>query len=176
MAVKSGVSDDRIISGAKTMQPREANNNIIRKPTAIQMDEYTANVTSDVDNGNAADHLDKRNINQIDQKQGSTIRSNSKTFGAKKANLRGNIEGSERTLVDQDGFYNLFESPMDEWNADQWGFFASIMTVTLVVFCCCCCFLLPMCCAGTSCLTDVLMTLLCVELCCDTTPSSGCFC
>jgi len=159
--------------GAKTSRT-EVNNH--RIDTRIQADD--PNKVNDLFNLNAGAHEDKETINPTDHKRGDATTTNSKIFGAKKSNLRGstNSRGSKRTLVSEDEFYNLFDSSMDEWNADQWGFFASIMTVAFVALCCCCCFIIPMCCAGTSCLTDVLMTLLCVELFCDTTPSSGCLC
>eukprot|EP00814_Leptocylindrus_danicus_P022577 CAMPEP_0116044718 /NCGR_PEP_ID=MMETSP0321-20121206/27182_1 /TAXON_ID=163516 /ORGANISM="Leptocylindrus danicus var. danicus, Strain B650" /LENGTH=183 /DNA_ID=CAMNT_0003525899 /DNA_START=9 /DNA_END=560 /DNA_ORIENTATION=- len=164
----AAVSEGRA-SDAKTSRT-EVNNRI---DTRIQTDE--PNDVNDLLNLNAGAHEDKENS---DHKRGDATTMNSKIFGAKKSNLRGSTSstGTKRALLSEDEFYNLFDSSMDEWNADQWGFFASILTVAFVAFCCCCCFLLPMCCAGTSCLTDVLMTLLCVELFCDTTPSSGCLC
>lgn len=87
----------------------------------------------------------------------------------------------ERREMDADGakdeFYYLFETAPSDWSADQWGFFASLMTFGVVAFCFCCCMIIPMCCSGCACLQDILLTLFCIEVCCDTSPRySGFFC
>ena len=83
----------------------------------------------------------------------------------------------QRKLDAKDDFYNLFDTAPHDWNANQWGFFASLMTVLSVAFFCLCCMWLPRCCNACGCLQDILLTLLCVEMCCDTSPRyNGFFC
>ena len=77
----------------------------------------------------------------------------------------------------KDEFYYLFETAPADWSADQWGFFASLITFGIVALCFCCCMFLPMCCSGCACLQDILLTIFCVEVCCDTRPRyNGFFC
>jgi hypothetical protein len=73
---------------------------------------------------------------------------------------------------------SLLDTPIDEWNGEQWLVFFALFVVGFIVFCClfCSC-LLPMCCCGSrrnggyggssgSCFRDMLLCFCCYELFC----------